>query len=89
MGKTVQSQFRNSGRLSFVELEIRGELFNAVSLVYRAAADFDNLVNARLRDNKSAQNVRAFFGFGKIEFGAAGYDFLLVFEVVIYEFTQI
>ncbi len=48
--------------LTFIKLEFSRKLLYAVSFILCLAADFDDFVNACLRDNESAQDVSSFLG---------------------------
>ena len=51
--------------------------------------DIHHLVHVGKRQNQARNDVRAFLGFVELKAGAAGDDFLLVFDVFAHDLTQV
>ena len=80
--EALQSHLEDGVRLLFAEREGLEELRGRIVLIARALDDGDDFVDVGKRQNEAFDDMRALFRPREIEAGAAGDDFLLVFEVV-------
>ena len=80
--EALQSHLEDGVRLLFAEREGLEELCGRVVLIARALDDGDDFIDVGERQNEAFDDMRALFRPRKVEAGAAGDDFLLMFEVV-------